>query len=105
MNRLLLRNSEHGDRFGPAEEGLEQDAASHCNQPDRHTHGAWPERLRGKRVSKAKTGAEGSRILRQIDASAAPAAEADDLMPHPIILTQRVGIRLLQNRLRVFEEG
>ena len=26
-------------------------------------------------------------------------------MPHPIILTQRVGIPLLQNRLRVFGEG
>jgi hypothetical protein len=34
VNRLLPRNSEHGDCFRPAEEGLEQDAASHCNQPN-----------------------------------------------------------------------
>jgi hypothetical protein len=80
--------------------------ATNRTSQTRHTHGAWPERLvegYQRQGIKGSTSAEGSRMLRQIAAPAAPAplaAEADDLMPH-LNLTRRVGIHPLQNCLQM----
>jgi hypothetical protein len=62
---------------------------SRTSQTDTRTERGLSAVFNG-RESKGK--ARVSRILRQVVVSAAP-AEADDLMAHPIISTQRVGIR------------